>query len=481
MASAEDDFEYLSPSFDPSSLTMPRLRNILMSHDIAYPSSAKKSQLVDIFTQELKPKAHKILSDRDRVRRTSRGITDMPSSQEGTVKGDNDDDVGSMPPPPVSNIPRKRKSGKSMRVSAEPSVPAGGLRSSSKHTRQSDTETDLESKRPAIRKSRNIEEMRETPKQPPMRGDAFSNENPFQSGSSPLAPGENRRKSAGTSNDRRKSSSGRRKTEGVASSPTQQQDGINVPTAKTFDVPLSRMKVSRIKVEPDDDDTEAGEEFTPEEQLELVRERAANGEVDVLPPRKRKRSQKSYTIPRSAPWVILIALLGGYVTWWRQEKLAVGYCGIGRPSNPISSIRIPQSAEVLQPTCEPCPQHAICYQNMDTRCEHDFILQSHPLSLGGLIPLAPSCEPDGEKVRRVKMVADRAVEELRERKAQAECGTSKDSKGRDVSAEIDEQELKKEVGKKRRKGMDEAEFEDLWKGAIGEVTGREEVVSSSDG
>ena len=494
MASPDDELEYLSPSFDPASLTMPRLRNILMSHDIAYPSSAKKPQLVDIFTQELKPKARKILAARDRVRRTSKGITDMPSSQEGTVNGDHDDEAGSMPPPPVPDTPRQRRSRKTASLSAEP-VPessvtkaSGSRRSSSKHARQSDTETDKdqEHKNPVPRKSRKSEV---TPRvkveepgvqaRPPMRGGVFSDENPFQSGSSPPAPGEHRRRSAGISNDRKKSATGRRKTEGVSSSSIKQEDGIVPPSSRTFEVPISRLSQRGIKSEPEDE-LEAGEDFTPEEQLELVRERAANGEVDILPPRRKKQPKRS-RIPKSAPWVVALALLGGYATWWRQEKLAVGYCGIGRPSNAVSSVQIPEWASALKPTCEPCPQHAICYPNMDTKCEPDFILQQHPFSLGGLLPLPPTCEPDGEKVRRVKAVADRAVEELRERKAQAECGTLKDDKGKDIPAEIDEQDLKKVVAKKRRKGMSEAEFEELWRPAIGEIMGREEVASSSDG
>lgn len=82
----------------------------------------------------------------------------------------------------------------------------------------------------------------------------------------------------------------------------------------------------------------------------------------------------------------------------------------------------------------------------------------------------------------MKAVADRAVEELRERRAKWECGDLVDEAGKEVPAvEIGEAELKKEVGKKRRRGMGEAEFEELWKGALGEITARDEVVSGVDG
>ena len=488
MASPDDELAYLSPSFDPTSLTIPRLRNVLMSHDIPYPASAKKPQLIEIFSQELKPRARKILAARDRVRRTSRGITDMPGSQEGTTDGTVDGDAGSMRPPPVPDTPRQRKPRKVLRQSVEPTVSditaikseSSARRSSSKHSRQSDTEPEAEPPRPHIRKSRkseassmaNVDTTISPPVRSPIRGGVFSDENPFQSGSSPLTPGENRRKSAGTSSDKRKSSSSRQQIQGVTSS-SKQQDETIVPTSKTFIVPVSRLKQSASEDEHKDG-TEAGEEFTAEENLDLTRRRAANGGVDILPPRKHKGARHSRTVPRSAPWVVLMALLGGSATWWRQEKLAVGYCGIGRSSDRLSNVHLPGWAEVVLPTCEPCPQHAICFQGMETRCEHDFILQPHPLSFGGLVPVPPSCEPDGEKVRRVKAVADKAVDKLRERRALAECG-------RGLPAEIEEEELKNEVGKKRRRNMDAAEFEDLWKGAMGEIIGREEVVSSSDG
>ena len=451
-----------------------------MSHDIPYPASAKKPQLVDIFIQELRPKARKILAARDRVRRTSRGITDMPRGHEEAVNDGADGDTGSMPPPPLPDTPRQRKSRKSIHQSVEQanSKSSSGRRSFSKHARLSDTEPDSESTRPAVRKSRKseasptatIEKSKVTPVRPPTGGGIFSDENPFQSGSSPSMTGEIKR-SGGTNNEQSKSSSRRPKTEEVYSS-RKQQNGTIVPT---FNLKQSASEDS-LK-----DEIEAGEEFTAEEQLELSRERAVNSQLRNLPPQKKRSVQGSRTFPISAPWIVLLALLGGYATWWRQEKVAVGYCGIARLSSIVPNVQLPEWAELLRPTCEPCPQHAICFQGMKTRCEHDYILQPHRLSLGGLIPLPPRCEPDGEKVRRVKAVADKAVEELRKRKAQAECGTLKDQKGKNEPAEIDEEDLKREVGKKRRRNMDAAEFEDLWKGAIGEIIGREEVVSTSDG
>lgn len=505
---SDDELEYLSPSFDPSSLTVPRLRGILMSYDISYPSSAKKSDLIDIFTQELLPRARKILAARSRIKRSSRGITDMPSSQEGTVNGDGDDDSTSMPPPvvPPASRSKSRKSDRTERnltvgedeVARTPrnGASSGGKLRPNKHARPSDTETDMETpRRSSVRKTRRSEALptvesrpsEDATVRPPLGESVFSHDNPFQSGSSPLARTESRRRSAGLSNERRKSSSARRRTDGVARAGTtkiKQEDGIVVPSVEVFEIPLNRISKPKLEakeeeVEEEEDGVVAGEEFTPQEQLELVRARAANGERDILPPRKKKRTRKSSGVPTSAPWVIILTLFMGYALWWRQEKLQTGYCGIGRSSDALSNVQIPEWATILLPQCEPCPRHAICSENLETTCDQDFVLKPHPLSLGGLLPLPPTCEPDGEKARRVKAVADRAIESLRERRANWECGTLLDEEGKSASAvELDEASLRKEVGKKRRRGMSDQEFEDLWKGALGELVGRDEVVYS---
>ncbi|MCJ1397692.1 inner nuclear membrane protein enriched at telomere/subtelomere region [Xylographa trunciseda] len=491
---SDDELEYLSPSFDPASLTVPKIRAIFVSHDIPYPSSAKKPQLIEIFNQQLVPKSRRILAARSRTSRTSRGITDMPSSQESTVNGDGEDtDTELMPPPPVPDtLNKKRKStrastAESVEGSAVPKRASSGRKSAVKHPRASDTEGDPDtalvhkSRRSNITPTVKIEEPEEPVRRstrPPLEASPFSDENPFQSGSSPLLPGESRRRSGGTTADRRKSSSRRRTTEARSSTETpvaKHQDGTVVPSSKTFEVPVTKLKNRKLKHEQEET-IEAGEEFTAEEQLSLVRDRAANGEHDILPPRRIKRSHRSSNVSRSAPWIILTTILAGYAAWYRKEKIEVGYCGIGKPTMDNALPVMPAWTAILQPQCELCPQHAFCSADMKVSCDKDFILKPHPLSLGGLVPLPPTCEPDGDKVRKIKAVADKAVEELRERRAEWECSTLVEKDGTPATAvEVSETELKATVSARRRKGMTDEEFENLWKDAIGEIISRDEV------
>src|SRR5271168_1503373 len=144
---SDDELSYLQPGFDLSSLTVPRLRSILVSHDIPYPASAKKPQLIEILTAEVLPKSRKLLGARARTKRTSRGITDFPSSQDSsTIDGDGDLDGELMPPPPPKT-PRSRKSKSNLSLeagidddvaTATPSTSRrsrtpGGRKSTSKH------------------------------------------------------------------------------------------------------------------------------------------------------------------------------------------------------------------------------------------------------------------------------------------------------------------------------------------------------------
>ncbi|MCJ1437933.1 inner nuclear membrane protein enriched at telomere/subtelomere region [Xylographa pallens] len=501
MASLSDDeLEYLSPSFDPASLTVPKIRAIFVSHDIPYPASAKKSQLIEIFNTQLVPKSRRILAARSRTSRTSRRIIDVPSSQESTVGGDSEE-TETMPPPPVPGTLKKKISTTraSTADSAEDSVVSkrmsSGQKIAVKHPRASDTEGDPDAgpEQPVVRKSRKsnvtpsvkIEEPEKSVRRtsrPSLEASPFSDDNPFQRGSSPLLPEENRRRSGGASTDRRKSSSRRRTIEARGSTETpvpKYQDGTVVPSSKTFEVPITKTKTRKVKHEPEET-VEAGEEFTAEEQLSLVRERAANGEHDILPPRRTSRSNRSSNVSRSALWIVLTTILAGYAAWYRKEKIEVGYCGIGKPNMNSDLAELPAWTAILQPRCELCPQHAFCSADMEVNCDNNFVLKPHPLSLGGLIPLPPTCEPDGDRGRKIKAVADKAVTVLRERRAQWECSTLIENDGTPATAvEVTEPVLKAEVSAKRRKGMTDAEFEKLWEDAIGEILNREEVTDSN--
>lgn len=507
---SDDSLDYLQQGFDPATLTVPRLRSILITYNISYPANAKKPQLIQIFTDRVVPQARKILATKARAKRTSEGIVDA-DSQDSITTSQAEEELEPSPPPTRratrSSSPRKT----STRMASEElqheeflgrtprRVPA---RTGNKHTRTSDTDEAEEqiqrsmrratatprrgaSPRKVSRAEPEVKEEESDDGAPRMRDSVFSHDNPFQSGSSPPSGKQSvsgsRRKTVGISDVRdtirKKASDPSRRRTDVPQSAADR--GIHPPSAATFQIPASQM--DRLR-DVDDNGVEASEEFTPEAQEELIEERAQKGRRALGPLRRKKKSTGfSLTGPI---WVILLTILSGYAAWYRKEKFAVGYCGVGRPANPIISSKFssPEWLAILaEPKCEPCPQHAYCYSDLETKCDPDFVLKMHPLSLGGLVPLPPTCEPDGEKVKRVQTVANRAIEELRDRRAKYECGElASEAGGPEPTADVEIEQLKQEVSKRRRKAMSDAEFEELWNGAIGEIKARDEVETKVD-
>ncbi|KAF6814291.1 sister chromatid separation protein [Colletotrichum sojae] len=491
-----DEYEYLQPGFDPKSLTVPRLRSIMVAHDIHYPATAKKPQLIELFNEEVVPQAKKILAKQARAKRSSKGIVDMGSSHES----ESFDDYDLAPPPPRTTRSRSPRKASARLISEdleqeistpEPLLISPAKRKARTPSRQlTEPEPYEEEPEPepvpeppkSIRSKRAVtphiktEESEEDFFKKRRQSEYFSMDNPFQSGSSPAPI---------------KTPAARRKTAEMVTSFDTPEDGARRRTdghyaedrpkssrkSHAFEVPVSKLLRQETPEYQPIETVEAGEEFTPDAQFEMEQEMAASGERAVEPRRTAPvRPRRSLAKPL---WALAVSLLGAYGAWYRQEKIAVGYCGLGRPATQIipPDVPVPEWAvQLAEPQCEPCPQHAYCYEDFSVRCEPDFLLKPHPLALGGLVPLPPTCEPDGEKVRRVKAVADKTVEELRERRAQFECGESTEEPGdAPGSPAIDEERLKEVISAKRSKKMNKQEFDDLWLAAIGDVKGRDEV------
>lgn len=516
---SDTEVDYLQPDFDPTSVTIPRLRSILVSHNIQYPATAKKAQLIEIFNENVVPQAKRILDRRARAKRSSMGITNADNSVGYTVASTED-----MRPPPSASRSRGRPKKNPASAASSFTAPSEEpeqtprarntsprkrqVRSTSRQLGYSDTDTDsqYDARRSARKSSRRVDltPQQEVKIEDESESDAFlarksidpdtvfSTDNPFQSGSSPLASETptNRRRTAHLESPAKRPTvtSTRRRTEAPNETGYQAY-------SKSVEVPLNRLVRPKTPQTPQTPEAkpvfetpvvEASEEFTPEEQLALAQEDAARAQNAVVPYRNKKSSGLATPF-----WVLVITALGAYAAWFRQEKVAVGYCGVGKATQEIIPRHITYQdydfdvpewvIQLAEPQCEPCPPHAYCYADHSVRCEEDFILKPHPLSAGGFVPLPPTCEPDGEKVRRVKAVADKAVEELRGRRAKFECGELVDEQGKqpDTPA-IAVEELKEAVSEQRSKKLSKKEFDDLWASALGEIETRDEIEVESN-
>ncbi|KAI5479270.1 inner nuclear membrane protein MAN1 [Pseudohyphozyma bogoriensis] len=139
--------------------------------------------------------------------------------------------------------------------------------------------------------------------------------------------------------------------------------------------------------------------------------------------------------------VILFSIV--YLLWWREERVATGFCDTATSNNALVrardatrslSLAVDQLPSLpprllatldslhLRPSCTPCPAHATCTDGSFMGCAPEYVASQHPLSFGGLIPLAPRCSPDTEKLMAVAVQAAKAARSLRRRKGEVICG-----------------------------------------------------------
>lgn len=151
----------------------------------------------------------------------------------------------------------------------------------------------------------------------------------------------------------------------------------------------------------------------------------------------------------------LVSSLGAFSKWYTVAKFDAGYCDVGfEPPSPISGrhlrslfsspapetwqgyfekdyllekldeakYRWDEVVDHIRPECEPCPENAVCLKNFELICDDGFIKINSPLSLGGIFPVSPRCVLDTGKQKRVKRMAEKALQLIQDRKANYVCG-----------------------------------------------------------
>ncbi|KAJ3940759.1 hypothetical protein N0V92_013916, partial [Colletotrichum tropicale] len=71
-----DDISYLHASFNPTSLTVPKLRNLLSAHEVTYTKAKNKADLLQLFEAHIVPRAAATIQAMSTVEKTDEGIVD---------------------------------------------------------------------------------------------------------------------------------------------------------------------------------------------------------------------------------------------------------------------------------------------------------------------------------------------------------------------------------------------------------------------
>ncbi|KAF8250711.1 hypothetical protein K440DRAFT_540887 [Wilcoxina mikolae CBS 423.85] len=477
-----DSEAYLEPDFDPNTLKVAELRGILLKHDVDYPSSAKKAVLLDIFNQNIATQAHKLRTASSLVQPSSHGMIDAgqtpdrneigatPRRVRRSTRGatedtteDDDEALSRNTRRSVGRTPsRKRASDVEPQQFGNQPPPSTVRKTRKSIARLPEEETIIPRRLP--------DDTEDAPPDTP-----FSSYNPFQMGSPPPlgvgTPGADRRRTLGVpSTTKKRSTSSRRRTEGV-----QQPDVEDYATTSVGGSLKKRRQSLRSAANGNElvkaelvDDMEPGEEFEPAEAAELAQQ----------PPQElvRRRPQAPGTGGNALLALVSIVLFA-YAIWWRQEKIEVGYCGVGG----LDMRKHDQNTfvELLRPECEPCPAHAKCYPGMELDCVDDYIKVNSYASLGGLWPIPPACVPDTEKERRVMIMSDAALDILRKNGAEQRCKEKFLSGDLELEG-VSEADLRQVLYDRKASSLSDREFSELFRHALEDVSNREEVIVETD-
>jgi hypothetical protein len=235
-------------------------------------------------------------------------------------------------------------------------------------------------------------------------------------------------------------------------------------------------KFEKLQQEVDQELEKKKEEEKQQQQLAETKMRVKSKK---LVRRSLKRSVGYYL--RQLLNLVLISSLIGYVYWWRNERIEVGYCNVGFVTshgdhqywnqNNNNKPLVDRVVEYMRPKCVPCPTHATCYPHFRAICDEDFVYIASPLSIGGLFPVAPTCVPDTEKQHRIFKMTERAKQVLRQRNADAECG-----KIPREMASMEIEELRDALYKMKVPSLSDEEFDDLWRHAIKDIENEDEII-----
>lgn len=235
---------------------------------------------------------------------------------------------------------------------------------------------------------------------------------------------------------------------------------------------------------PEHEDSDAEVKMLEEE---IKQEQAGEEEAKEKPGKKKKKTVKSAGRSSSKPLsfylerifgLFVISTICGYIYWWCQERVNVGYCDVGFISDDADENIYEQDksplelvVEYLRPECVPCPSHATCYPHFKAICDEDFKYRENLFSFGGLLPIPPTCLPDTEKQHRIMALSSRAKQILRERNADVECGYIDAS-----TAAIEEDDLRDLLYKDKKAEISDDEWNDLWRQAVKDLDNEEDII-----
>ncbi|KAF9288780.1 inner nuclear membrane protein enriched at telomere/subtelomere region [Mortierella alpina] len=473
---------YLHPDFDPWTLKMDQIREILIQHHVRTPTGiVKKQQLVDLFNENIKPQVPEFKDAEKKVKAEEH--KEGPSTPKARQPRRTKTEEKLVEEPSLTKPARIRRASSKARLNAEESVEVvvPKPKRSNSRVKASPVKSDAESsaaepvrgRRPRKASVESEDDYAPKTKSPKAaakvkkaKGDNFSDENPFQSGSE-----RGRSTSRDTTRSRSRSRQSTKRTPKVNDKTTARDSAFKVPAQPAFS--------KFMHAPPKDKDSETSSRSS----TALARARRLS--TSELPPPKPLHLTSSQPdiheflekVRRNltAIWIVLGAISLVYGVWYRQTRIEVGFC---TPTSDLAT----RAGGWFYPSCIPCPDHAICERSdAEPVCPPEYMLKPQLLSFGNLLPLSPVCVLNKAKAYQSLQVADAAEKLLHLHAGKIECSMTRDPVPKD-SVEYRARrgastlELRQQLEQLKDANVSQDDFDQYWDRALRELRRRSDKV-----
>ena len=491
------EMNYLDADFNPKDSKMAELRKILTENRVEYPNKAKKSVLVKLFNDDVKPRVPELREKQKNVKPTSEGIELVKSKQRSKSKSpkkkkrtreeakkeeeskeeeketisidivDKDGDIKMELSPRKSPSKKKGKHEspkKSENVEEEGSKKKRRRKDQKKRKSLGNSSIDMTASPEKSLQIDKFETESNSSASPntsfnDIKSHAIKGELKFAS-SEPL-PAPLRRRAPDLAKLNVSEEFRAKLKEAVLS---QEPEIIPVEIKKEDPVPIEVSVQDAITKEESDeitssdvimssDEVKTSEQASPEVGTENIvnNEDKINSSKEIQPETKQPCKLKAGKCAKGALKFVgkslyfsVIASAVLYGVWMREQRFQVGFCGEELPLKSITGTfkdnKLLQDVDnflqdSLKPQCQPCPENAVCSTNLHMTCTTGFNLVESPFSLNGLLPFVGECVKDDSERRAINKMVDHAMKYLREQNSRVECGRGSNKEISGISLE----------------------------------------------
>ncbi|CCK69393.1 Heh2p KNAG_0C02820 [Huiozyma naganishii CBS 8797] len=205
--------------------------------------------------------------------------------------------------------------------------------------------------------------------------------------------------------------------------------------------------------------TESGTKQLDEDSKEVILKQ--NLEKKALPPKKSAENglenrdsiisfARAKSVFLGSIQFVAIASVVLWGVWYREQRIAVGFCHHELPLKKLCPDRLIQIyqtfvldlsffdsiLEKYAPKCIDCPENAMCFSHMRLICDAGYIAMSSWKSLNGLLPINGHCIKDMKKDEILKDIFQSCLEDLRMENAEKNCGEGENNLESGISSSI---------------------------------------------